>query len=519
MLDRIVGVFSPEAELRRVKARTMLAWAGGGYKGGRRDRRALRNYRPRETSANEATIHDLPDLRSRSLDLERNDAISCGAISTVDTNVVGTGLVLQAQVDREILGLDQEAVANLNRQMEREFALATKTLDFRGQLTWGEMQSLALRGALSSGDIFTARRFKRRPGEIYGLKAQLIEGGRCRNRTRNPLDREWIDGVQHDSDGVPIAYSFSNRHANDVHSGPEIFTRVPIRDGRGVTRVLHLMFATRPDQARGVPYLAPVIEKLKQLSDYSEAEITAAVVSAFFTAFITPGAPEGTEKPLIGTEEGNNSDDELTLGAGAIVQLADGDKVETANPTRPNQNFDPFFVSVLRQIGMALELPFEVLIKHFTASYSASRAALEMAWQFFRRRRKVLADSFCQPIYEWAIDEAVAMGRIIAPGYFSDPLIRMAYLGAEWIGPARIQLDPDKESKADERDLGMGTKHRAQIITERTGGNFERKHEQLVREEAVRRKDGLGVVQPPQPQAVATEDDDEDAEEARRDNR
>jgi capsid protein len=61
------------------------------------------------------------------------------------------------------------------------------------------------------------------------------------------------------------------------------------------------------------------------------------------------------------------------------------------NPARPNPEFDAFVMSILRQIGVGLEIPYEILIKHFTASYSASRAALETAWQFFRRRRTWLA--------------------------------------------------------------------------------------------------------------------------------
>ena len=43
----------------------------------------------------------------------------------------------------------------------------------------------------------------------------------------------------------------------------------------------------RAEQYRGVPYLAPVIESLKQLTRYSEAEIMAAVINGFFTVFIT----------------------------------------------------------------------------------------------------------------------------------------------------------------------------------------------------------------------------------------
>ena len=44
--------------------------------------------------------------------------------------------------------------------------------------------------------------------------------------------------------------------------------------------------------------------------------------------------------------------------------------------------------------------------------------------------------------------EAVALGRINAPGFFTDPLMRQAYLSSEWIGPSQGQLDPTKEVSA-----------------------------------------------------------------------
>lgn len=46
------------------------------------------------------------------------------------------------------------------------------------------------------------------------------------------------------------------------------------------------------------------------------------------------------------------------------------------NPGRPNPNFDPFVIAVLKQIGAALEIPYEILIMAFSSNYSASRAAI-----------------------------------------------------------------------------------------------------------------------------------------------
>lgn len=63
-----------------------------------------------------------------------------------------------------------------------------------------------------------------------------------------------------------------------------------------------------------------------------------------------------------------------------------------------------------------------MLIKEFNSSYSASRGALLEAWEAFKMRRKWFVDDFCQPVYEMFLAEAVALGRINAPGFFTDPL-------------------------------------------------------------------------------------------------
>jgi capsid protein len=124
----------------------------------------------------------------------------------------------------------------------------------------------------------------------------------------------------------------------------------------------------------------------------------------------------------------------MELGSGTIAELAPDEDITIANPNRPNANFDPFFLAVIRQIGIALGIPYEVLIMHFSSSYTASKAAIETARQFFMDRRNWLATDFCQPTYEWFLYECVSRGVIDAPGFLEDPV--RAPLGAVRIGLA-----------------------------------------------------------------------------------
>lgn len=493
-IDRVVGYFSPLRGVARARARAFLALSGG-YEGGRRDKRSMRNWRPFQTSANEDLSPDLPSLRSRSRDLVRNIPIAGGAIQTVVTNVVGDGLVLQSQVDRDILGLSEEQADAWQRSAEREFAIWARNPDFTGRLNWDEMQALAIRSVLESGDLFVVRRRRLDRSDTYALKLLFIEADRVSNENDAANTATQVDGIEMDSDGKPIAYHISTKHPDDTTSGVTRSWRRFALGGSttGQPLILHLYDQKRPDQARGIPYLAPVIEAVKQLGNYSEAEAAAAVVAAMFAVFVKRPIPDGTNDQIaIGqVEAGQDGTQETTLRNASVVELFPGTDVTVPDLKRPNSGFDAFVTSISRQIGVALELPYEVLLKSFTASYSASRAALEMAWQMFRTRRSWLSWKFCQPVYEWVITEAVASGRLAAPGFFTDPIIREAWLGSEWIGPANISIDPQAEAKADEMDVDNGFKTASQVIMERTGGSFEAKHAQRVKEHNARVKDGL----------------------------
>lgn len=504
-LDRAIGYLAPRRALARMRARATMAlvsglgtsWGESGYVGGRHDRRSMREWSPRAGSATSDQLPGLDTLRARSRDMVRNAPLAGGAISTTVTNVVGPGLKLQARPDRAVLGLDDaeaEAWEGRAELIWRTWAQA-EFCDLTGEQSFAGLQDLAFRAVLESGDILVLRRFV--DDGLFSTRIQFVEADRISN-PQFQMDRpELAAGVEIDGRGRSVAYHVQNAHPGDIMFGSlfslQEWTRVPVRGPASGERLSYLLYRRlRPGQRRGVPYLAPVMEPLKQLDRYSEAEIMAAVVSAMFTVFIKSESGDGlAPTPGQEVEDPYSSEADYKLGSGSIVDLLEGESIETANPGRPNQAFDPFVTSILRQVGVGLELPFEVLIKHFTASYSAARSALLEAWKFYQARREWLAESLCQPVYAWVISEAVARGMIDAPGYFDDPVIRQAWLGSEWIGPAKGQIDPLKEIKAAKERIAIGVSTHAEETAAITGGDWERKHRQLAKERRMRIEDGL----------------------------
>jgi lambda family phage portal protein len=490
LFERAVNVVSPTRAVTMARSRFAVEFAGQ-YAGARRDKTSLRNFNPMPGSADADAIGDLPTLRSRSRDLGRNAPIARGARNTSKTNVVGSGLRLTAKVDAELLGLSEDQAEAWEANAESLFHLwaKAKTADVARRLNFYQMQAVAFTSAWDSGDMFAIRRYKEGTSFV-GLCLQLLEA----DRVSTPLDRQYEanlrDGVELDDDGEPIAYHVLNRHPGDnplVRSlDPNDWARIPRLGENGLPLMLHLLDVDRIAQTRGVPALAPVIEALKQLDRYAEAELMAAVVSAFFTVFIKTDGGDGSPLDGVDNVDGVNSSAELALGSGTIIEGAPGESVETINPNRPNANFDPFFLAVIRQIGIALGIPYEVLIMHFSSSYTASKAAIETARQFFSDRRNWLATDFCQPVYEWFLYESVVRGVIKADGFLDDPIKRAAWSGSDWIGRAPIVLDAVKDANAAEKWIDLGVKTIESVTTETTGGSWKRNQEQRGRECAIR---------------------------------
>lgn len=496
--DRLRALVTPKAAAADMLTRVASASIDA-FKGSSTSRRAMRFFNPGQRNPNEELSQGLPTLRGRSRHLAKNVPLATGAISTVITNVVGDGLVLKSKIDREVLGLTEDEAVAWQRNAQREWDLFCKHCDFGDRQNFDGFQALTFRSVLESGDAFIVRRRRAEPNRVYDLRLQLVEADRVINPVGKPNSETLVDGVELDVDGRAVAYNISDRYPSGLGAARKTKRYAIGGTATGMPLIIHLGEQLRPGQVRGAPYLSPVIESLKQLGDYADAEMTAAVIAGMFTAFIEQEAGEDTENPLIGGPDdvGVDPSSEIALGSGAVVGLGKGEKVSIANPGRPNPQFDAFVTAVCREIGVALNLPIEVLLKSFNSSYSASRAALEVAWQFFQMKRSWLAWNFCQPIYEWMLTEAVAKGRISAPGYFSDPVIREAWLGSMWIGPSRIQLDPLKEASANQLNIAMGTTTREKIIVENgTGNSFEEVHEGLVKEQRRRDADGLATPVP-----------------------
>ena len=416
--------------------------------GASRSKVSLVNWYADSKSPHEDISENLDILRRRSRDLYSGGGpLGRGAIDRIVLNAVGNGLRLNVRIDPELLGMTESESRKWASQVEAIFDnwASSKQASYDRALNFYEMQNVALKSVLLDGDCFVLLR-----SDYDGLKLQLIEG----ERVQTPYGPERVsgvmidEGIELDEDGKPVAIYVANRNPeSEIINQPALkYTRIPYYGEFSLEpQIIHLMNPERINQRRGVPLLSPVIELLKQLSRYTEAELMAAVVSGIYAIFFEH---EQRESGAIGSEEyaseeglgGLEGLENITQRElyGTIMDLPEGVHANALSPGRPNQNFNAFIESLVRQVGGCLGIPSEVLLLHFTSSYSASRGALLEAWKVFKYWRKWFSDNFCQPVYENWLDGILWLDSELGQGYRENYNKRKIYTWSSWTGGGPI---------------------------------------------------------------------------------
>ncbi len=424
-------------------------------------------------------LRSLTEFRDKSRHLDKSECLARAATENFVTNVVSDGLRPQSKIDHRFIGISEEAARDFERQAEKIFELHTDTreIDFRRVQTFSQMQATIMRAVLIDGDCLAVRRFKPRKRSILGTTVQLIGGDRLRTPLHGSIAADIREGVELDSDGEPLAYHVLNRKGPFNMALETV--RIPRYDDNDIPLSLLIHASRLPGQSRGEPFLAPVVDRFRQLERYTDAEIRASVLNAFYAAFITTETPSEVDQRRMSALPEQLRPSEVRTQkkfgpeGGLMMELLKGEKVDTSAPGRPNANFEPFVQAVTKMISIGLGLPPEVLTQHFQSSYSAARGAILEAWKAYKVRRAWLVCEFCQPVYEWIITEAVLRGMLKAPG-FENPFKRRLYLASEWIGSTMSSIDPLKDAKADEVKITRNMTESRRSVVERDGRDFEK---------------------------------------------
>src|SRR4029434_3486331 len=409
------------------------------YAGASRVRKQLHNWQPSRATADADLLPDYDMLVARSRDLNRNNGVAAGAFQSLQDNTVGIGLRRACAPDYRALGRDMAWAEDWSRTTESLWRTWADTVacDAAGQQTFNSLTQLVFRSALENGEALCLPLWLPRNDTPFNTCLQLVDSDRLSNPQFVPASLYLRGGIETDVYGKPIAYHIQKQMdwpgiyfgvyglaGYGVATGIE-WERIPAATSWGRRRVLHVHVKERVEQTRGKPILAPVIEQFRMLDSYQRTELQSAIVNSIVAGVIeTPLDPAGIAEMMGGDPNGylaSKSEYRVQLEGGTMIPLYPGDKMTPYTPSRPAPQFSSFVEAVLRQIGAAMGMPYELILKDFSkTNYSSARAALNEAWRFFINRRTWLATYWAAPVYRLWLEEAVNAGMIEAPDFYAN---------------------------------------------------------------------------------------------------
>ena len=453
-------------------------------------------------------------LRRRSVQLFEENLYARGLIRRLITNIVNTGLTLEATPEHLILGIPEERLQDWSEETETRFGLWARNahmVDVSEALNFGQMQEQAEMESLLAGDVLVVSQMDRKTNVP---KYKLINGGAVqtplasqRNKTKNQI----IHGVEIDKKKRHVAYW--------ILKGDGSYDRLPAWGERSGRRLAWLYYASdkRSGETRGTPLLALILQSLKDVDRYRDATTRKAVINSILALFMkkTEDKPASlafqngaSRRGQVEVEAPNPPTDtsryqfqeHLTPGL-VLNELQHGEEPMAFGNGGIDEKFGEFESAMLSGIAWANEIPPEILTLAFSSNYSASQAALnEFKMLLNKKRVNGMGANFCQPIYEeWLVSE-VLNGKIQAPGLLEAWRnqgrkydILSAWLVADWAGAIKPSADPLKTTKAYELMFQRGFITAARATRELTGMKFSRVMKQQKRERKLMIEAGLTV--------------------------
>ena len=395
------------------------------------------------SSADAELYTSLRTLRGRSRQLVRDAGFAGRAKMLVINNIIGHGIGIQAQVATTRDSLNER----VNSAIEREFEhwMRAENCHLAGALHFHDIERLAMGEVFEAGDHFI-RLHPVAVGESrVPLALELIEAERLADDYVLPgptvNGNEIRMGVEVDATGRAVAYWIRPRHAGDIRTAPgsaERLERVPAEF------IVPLFPIHRWPQTRGVPWLHAAAKKLHDLDEYTDAELTAARMSAYYFASVETAEenPMGAVTQLGADNQGRQ---QINIEPGMIEQLLPGEKLNFHAPNRPNSAADAFTRFMLREVASALNVSYASLSADYSQSnYSSSRLALLDDRDLWRVLQRWYVRQFRERLHRVWLQRAVyarAIPEIPVEQYAVDPqkfeAVRFKLRGWSWVDPTK----------------------------------------------------------------------------------
>lgn len=400
------------------------------------------DFQASRLSADSEIRNALATVRAKTRFLSRNSSAMLRFINLLKTNVIGpNGIRLQSKVRRG----DGSYDLKLNREVQEAWQIWSEDCSVSGNMTMIDVLKTIIHSWATDGESFIE--IVTNPLYPDSISLNILEADMI-DETVNEVNprtgNEIRMGIEIDRGGRPLNY-----YVLTTHPGDSIAVYNPSQRHRIVRadRIIHVFHKDRPGQTRGDPPGKSVVNQIKMLDGYRDAEVTGRRVKAANMGFFTRETETQTTVP---DELADNTDEvkdgqeetlEMEVEPGVFRELPRGVRFEEFNPAGSSSDYDQFERQLKRDISMGFNLSvFSHGMETDSISYSTARTVVIEDRDYYMMLQQFIILKVLKPIFNrWSSYYAIQDVAQIPPTKL--PLIRRAIKfrprGWQWVDPAK----------------------------------------------------------------------------------
>ena len=400
-----------------------------------------------EYSINQVLLERLARVRQQCRFEYRRNPVLRRVVEGYLAGVVGKGCALKVE------GAGAEAV----QAAWMEFAKSV-TLDGR---SFAEIERQAVRSLLIEGEFLAVIHRSRK-----GLAINPVDPRRMPVRLNETKGAGQIAmGVEMDADGRIVAYHLTKPTKDFQHDA--LNSDVVNTERFAADAVIYLSAKEYPEQLRGIPMLASIMGRARNLDEYAATELERASIDSRNAGYISAPAESGET-----LEPDDESDGYAVVEDDAfhLREIPDGATVVPASTNHPSGVFQPFMDSQKADIaaGSGALSSAEVSGDYSKVNFSSARMARLAAQPTFEFLRGQLVKGLHDVLFNECVKFGVMQGELGPSALMRVPM---------WRFPAPAAIQPREQAMADHQAIADGIKSVQQIIRERGGDPDEVRRE------------------------------------------
>lgn len=404
------------------------------------------DFRKSKGSADYELMGGLAPLREKARFLARNSSTMMRFIQLLQDNLIGeAGFTLRSTVKMT----DGKPDRRLNQLVEEAWADWWESPVVDGEMDGTELLCQLVATWARDGECFLEivrnREFKNGIA-VNHLEADLID--ETLNTIYPPTGNQIRMGVEVDDLGRAIAYHVLTQHPGD----PGWYHAKAKRKYRRVSAelIIHVYERLRPGQTRGQPPAAMVVNSLKMVDGYREAEVTSRRVQAAAMGFFIKDKPTSSGIDALATDEDAETGElEISLEPGTFKELPAGMRFEKFEASGSKSDYSEFETAVKRDISMGFGISaFSLGMDTEKVSFSTSRSVLLEDRAFYLRKRRMFIRVAKRLFNLWFPMHLLSDDCLIPPSKAKNVLKRVSFQGQGW-----SWVDPLKDIKANSEAL------------------------------------------------------------------